>query len=65
MDGVVKVKELFEGRYLSSVLRRPYDLAADGQFVMMQDPHAPPPAAVHVVSNWFDEMRRLVRPSKK
>jgi serine/threonine-protein kinase len=62
---VVKVEELFEGQYLSSVIRRPSDVASDGRFLMMQDPHVPPPVAIHVVSNWFEELKRLVPLSKE
>jgi hypothetical protein len=41
-----------------------YDIARDGnRFVMIRPKPQPPSTQVHVVLNWFEELKRLV-PSK-
>jgi hypothetical protein len=56
-------KELFKGRYLQSHPLRSYDVAPDGQrFLMIRDVSQPeePITEIHVVLNWFEELKRLV-----
>jgi hypothetical protein len=53
----------------STLTRRPYDIMPDGRFVSViveesLDNGSPAAAAVHVVLNWFDELRARVRPTK-
>ncbi len=53
---------LFEGRY--SALGGSYDVSADGKRFLMLKSAAEPesgPAQVHVVLEWFEEIRRRVR----
>ena len=36
-----------------------YDVASDGRrFIVMEKPPAGPPLTIHVVQNWFEELRR-------
>lgn len=54
---------LFEGRYLFSPNRvAAYDVTSDGQrFLRVQPMHPDPPSnQIHVVLNWFEELRRRV-----
>ena len=55
---------LFEGRYLSGVSTgnpaTGYDVAPDGRFVMIRADEASGPTQIHVVLNWFEELKRLV-----
>ena len=54
---------LFEGRYaLNTNGVAGYDVSSDGQrFLRLQPIHADPPAnQIHVVLNWFEELRRRV-----
>ena len=53
---------LFEGRYLFSPNSvAGYDVSADGRFLRVQPMHPDPPAnQIHVVLNWFEELRRGV-----
>ena len=54
---------LFEGRYTTPWHGvAGYDVAADGQrFLRVQPMHPDPPAnQIHVVLNWFEELRRRV-----
>ena len=53
----------------SPLTRRPYDIMPDGRFVaaMIEGSLAdgsPAAAAIHVILNWFDELRARVRPTK-
>jgi serine/threonine protein kinase/Tol biopolymer transport system component len=57
-------EELFEGRYLCNIIYRNYDVAPDGQFLMIQEPQEPTPLAINIVLNWFEELKRLV-PTEK
>ena len=51
---------LFEGSHLVGAGRN-YDVAPDGQrFVMIQPEEQSAPAQLHVVLNWFEELKRLV-----
>jgi Tol biopolymer transport system component len=55
---------LFEGSYVPERTgagdARSYDLAPDGKrFLMMKEP-APPPTQIVVISNWVEEVKRLV-----
>ena len=57
---------LFEGRYVVSPTSvAAYDVASDGQrFLRVQPMHPDPPSnQIHVVLNWFEELKRRVRPS--
>ena len=55
---------LFEGNYLVTGVGPNYDMAADGRFLMItQDAPVdgtPAQAQIHVVLNWFEELKRLV-----
>ncbi len=64
---VVSVRELFEGQYVGNPTMdvQTYDVAPDGRFLMIQDPQEPTPIAIHIVQNWFEELRRLMPSGKK
>lgn len=58
-------KTLFERRYFlgSEASGRMYDVSADGRFLMIKDTAADQtaaPAAIVVVQNWHEELKRLV-----
>ena len=59
-----KPRVLFEGKYASEPSRSPnYHVTPDGQhFVMIRPIEEPPdaPKEIHVVLNWFEELKRLV-----
>ena len=61
---VIRSEVLFEGKYLSRVSRRDYDVAPDGRFLMMQEPQSSMPLGINVVLNWFGELEQLMRPAK-
>jgi hypothetical protein len=51
---------LFEGNYLN-VSGLSYDVTADGRrFVLIRGLDTPPTREIHVVLNWFEELKRLV-----
>jgi serine/threonine-protein kinase len=55
---------LFEGRYQSGVAvdeftSTNYDAAPDGRFVMIRSKEGSAPAQIHMVPNWFVELKRL------
>jgi dipeptidyl aminopeptidase/acylaminoacyl peptidase len=53
---------LFKGSYVSSSPGRSYDVTADGQrFVMLRrlEPSPVAPATMTLVTNWFEELKRL------
>ncbi len=57
-----KPELLFEGSYLYSItnLTTNYDVTPDGQrFVMIKEEQTAP-EQIHVVLNWFEELKRLV-----
>ena len=50
---------LFEGNYLN-VPGLSYDVTADGRrFVLIRGLETPPTREIHVVLNWFEELKRL------
>jgi Tol biopolymer transport system component len=49
-------RPLFEGQYAP-----PYDVAADGRFLMVRNEGLSDPTELRLVSNWLDEVRRVVR----
>jgi hypothetical protein len=54
---------LFEGRYFQSPTGRPsYDVSLDGQRFLMTHTIEPEPPRnqIHVVTNWFEELKRRV-----
>jgi serine/threonine-protein kinase len=55
---------LFEGRYRTGILGAGtgsnYDVARDGQFVMIQQVEGAASNQINVVLNWFEELERLV-----
>ncbi len=54
---------LFEASYVTSASGpRNYDVAPDGRFLMLKGEDGAKPAAyrLHVVLNWFEELKRLV-----
>jgi Tol biopolymer transport system component len=55
---VIEYKELFEKNY------RRYDVGPDGRFLMIQEPEEPTPLGINVVTNWFEELNRLIPPEK-
>ena len=53
---------LFEGDYLN-VPGRSYDITPDGKhLILLRSEEDPAPTQVHVLSNWFDQLRRLAPP---
>ena len=60
---------LFEGRYEVSFLvtdQRFYDVSPDGQrFLMVKSDTPTVPRQLHLVVNWFEELKRLVPAGKK
>ena len=67
-----KPEILFRGKYTSMLLNlveadySPWDISPDGKrFLMMKDEQSATPAAegpqrIHIVLNWFEELKRLV-----
>jgi len=54
---------LFQGKYVSSpTLNSAYDVSLNGQRFLRIQPTEPEPPAdrIHIVLNWFDELKRLV-----
>ena len=56
---------LFEQQYFSFQAFRTYDVAPDGRFLMVKEGATPedasaPTAQLHLVLNWFEELKRLV-----
>ena len=54
---------LFEGRYEVSFLvsgMRFYDVSPDGRFLMVKSDTPTTPRQLHLVVNWFEELKRLV-----
>jgi hypothetical protein len=49
---------LFEGPY-GNVAGLSYDVAPDGRFLLLKQLEQPSPTRIHVVSNWFEELRQL------
>jgi Tol biopolymer transport system component/predicted Ser/Thr protein kinase len=59
-----KPKVLFEGRYRRGG-RAAYDIAPDGQrFLMVTEPQ-PPPMQLHVVLEWFEDLKSRTRSAKQ
>lgn len=61
---VTQFEELFKGQYLCHIIYRNYDVAPDGRFLMIQEPQEPTPLGINVVTNWFEELKRLAPPRK-
>jgi len=53
---------LFEGDFRFGGDHPGYDVAADGRFLMIRTPDEERPREIHIVLNWFDELRRLTAP---
>ncbi len=56
---------LFEQQYYSFRSARTYDVASDGQFLMIKDEAATddgagPTVQIVLMLNWFEELKRLV-----
>ncbi len=50
---------IFEGPYIN-VIGLSYNVAPDTQrFFLLKRPNQPPATRIHVVANWFDELKRL------
>jgi serine/threonine-protein kinase len=60
---VTDFEELFEGRYLTTTFHN-YDVGPDGRFLMIQEPQEPAPLGINIVTNWFEELKRLAPPGK-
>ncbi len=62
-------RELFKGQFFSagveSVAGLSYDFDTDGRFIMIQEDEESPTAQIHIVLNWFEELKRLVPPGKE
>ena len=55
---------LFQGVYLN-VPGPSYDVAPDGErFLLLQAPGQDPPSKLHMIVNWFEELKRLVPADK-
>jgi Tol biopolymer transport system component len=51
---------LFEGNY-DQFARPSYDVGPDGRFLMIQPSNSQvAPAQIHIITNWFEELNRLV-----
>jgi len=57
-----RAEMLFEGRYVRyPTAPRPYDVAPDGRLLMIKGGETQAPESqIHVVLNWFEELKRLV-----
>ena len=56
-------RELFKGKYVGTFPVRNYDVTPDGRrFLMVQGPGQSAEAVtqIHLVLNWFEELKRLV-----
>ncbi len=57
-------QELFKGQFFGSAVVSvgglSYDLESDGRFIMIQEDEESPRARINVVTNWFEELKRLV-----
>ena len=51
---------LFEGDFFVGNYHPMYDVAADGRFLMIRTPDEELPRQIHVILNWFEELRRRV-----
>jgi len=51
---------LFTGNYLNHIANRQYDISPDGQRFLMITEDQQETAQIHVVLNWFEELKRLV-----
>ena len=54
-------EELFEGKYLNGPYVSAYDVHPDGDRFLMVAPGPTQSQQIHVVLNWSEELRRLVR----
>jgi dipeptidyl aminopeptidase/acylaminoacyl peptidase len=57
--------KLFDSRYFAGVPGRPYDVAADGRFVMIKEPNVDESAnrgSLVFVSNWTEELKTKLPP---
>jgi serine/threonine-protein kinase len=59
-----KPRVLFEGEYERPDLMTSYDVAPDGRFAMVRGETQSAPSTLHVVLNWFEELKRRV-PAEK
>ena len=60
---VIRMEQLFEGRYLCRVDHTDYDVAPDGRFLMIREPEESTPLGINITLNWFEELKRLVPPN--
>jgi serine/threonine-protein kinase len=61
---VTSSEVLFEGRYLMFGAFHNYDVAPDGRFLMIQESGESTPPYIHLVLNWFEELKRLAPTGK-
>ena len=55
---------IFEGPYIN-VRGLSYDVTPDAQrFFLLKQPDQPPATRIHVVANWFEELKRLAPPTE-
>ncbi len=55
---------LFEGSYEATEFHPGYSVSRDGRFLMVKNPPESLPRQIHVILNWFEEVRRLVPAGK-
>ena len=60
---VTGTEVLFKGWYLTNEFSN-YDVAPDGRFLMIQESQESTPPEIHIVLNWFEELKRLLPPGK-
>ncbi len=55
---------IFEGPYIN-VVELSYDVTPDAQrFLVLKQPDQPAATKIHVVANWFEELKRLAPPTE-
>jgi hypothetical protein len=60
-----KPRVLFEGEYERPDPLTSYDVAPDGRFAMVRGEAQSAQSPLHVVLNWFEELKRRVPAEKK
>ena len=53
-------RPLFDDAYVNDTGGRSYDVSRDGRFLMLKD-EAESTDEIHIVFNWFEELKRIVR----
>lgn len=58
--GVARV--VFDGPYIGAAADRTFDIGRDGRFLMIKGDNAGLGRQLNIVTNWFEELKRLVPP---